>query len=245
MLANARKKGYIATNTMETAEQPKVQRTESRREFLTLDEVRRLERTPYGNESVRRAFLFACCCGLRISDIAALRWRDISPNGGRWFVASVMKKTGATIALPLPQKALSWLPQRGGADDTVFDLPRRTNIFVQEWARLAGIDKHVSFHTSRHTFGTLMISAGVDLYTVSKIMGHADVRTTQIYVRIIDSKKIEAVEICSTECSARRRSEQYPQGRVFSACVRKSAREVSAAFSCPITYRRFPAPQEK
>jgi hypothetical protein len=53
----------------------------------------------------------------------------------------------------------------------------------------------ITFHTSRHTFGTMMMTVGADLYTTCKLMGHADVRTTQIYAKIVDSKKIEAVDM--------------------------------------------------
>ena len=66
---------------------------------------------------------------------------------------------------------------------------------LQKWAEDAGLDKHLHFHLSRHTYGTMLITAGVDLYTASKMMGHADVRPTQIYAKIIDKKKEEAVSL--------------------------------------------------
>ena len=76
-------------------------------------------------------------------------------------------------------------------------MPSYTTIrkHLQKWAEDAGLDKHLHFHLSRHTYGTMLITAGVDLYTASKMMGHADVRTTQIYAKIVDSKKIEAVDM--------------------------------------------------
>ena len=93
-----------------------------------------------------------------------------------------------------------WLPERTDEDDEglVFgDLPSAPTVaeILNDWAKAAKIDKHVTYHTSRHTFGTMMLTAGADLYTTSKLMGHADVRTTQIYAKIIDSKKIEAVNL--------------------------------------------------
>ena len=76
-------------------------------------------------------------------------------------------------------------------------LPSRmtTNKILRQWVEKAGIDKKITYHTSRHTFGTMMMTVGADLYTTCKLMGHADVRTTQIYAKIVDSKKIEAVDM--------------------------------------------------
>ena len=77
------------------------------------------------------------------------------------------------------------------------ELPSRptTNKILKQWVEKAGIDKKITYHTSRHTFGTMMMTVGADLYTTCKLMGHADVRTTQIYAKIVDSKKIEAVDM--------------------------------------------------
>ena len=113
-----------------------------------------------------------------------------------YFISVIMQKNSKPISLPLPAKALSWLPERREQDTTVFALPSSTTIkkHLQKWAEQAGLDKHL-FHTSRHTYGTMLITAGVDLYTTCKLMGHADVRTTQIYAKIVDSKKIEAVDM--------------------------------------------------
>ena len=59
---------------------------------------------------------------------------------------------------------------------------------------LSGIEKNISFHTSRHTFATLSLTYDVDIYTVSKLLGHSDVRITQIYAKLIDKKKEEAID---------------------------------------------------
>ena len=177
--------------------QEKIARPESKREFLTLDEVRKLENTPYVKENIRMAFLFACYCGLRVGDVTDLRWSDISVNAGRHFVSVVMQKNSKPISLPLPAKALTWLPERGEPESSVFSLPSHSVLqkHLQKWAEQAGLERHLHFHLSRHTYGTMLITAGVDLYTASKMMGHADVRPTQIYAKIIDKKKEEAVSL--------------------------------------------------
>lgn len=197
-LSSARQKGYIKSNPWELlSSHEKIQQPEGKREFLTFEEIRKLEQTPYIKENIRKAFLFACYCGLRVGDVTDLHWSDISVNGGRHFVSVVMQKNSKPISLPLPAKALLWLPERGEPDAPVFSLPSRTNLrkHLQKWAEQAGLERHLHFHLSRHTYGTMLITAGVDLYTASKMMGHADVRPTQVYAKIVDKKKEEAVSL--------------------------------------------------
>lgn len=197
-LSSARQKGYIKSNPWELlGSHEKIQQPEGKREFLTFEEIRKLEQTPYIKENIRKAFLFACYCGLRVGDVTDLRWSDISVNGGRHFVSVVMQKNSKPISLPLPTKALSWLPERGEPESSVFSLPSRTNLrkHLQKWSEQAGLERHLHFHLSRHTYGTMLITAGVDLYTASKMMGHADVRPTQVYAKIVDKKKEEAVSL--------------------------------------------------
>ena len=197
-LSSARQKGYIKSNPWELlGSHEKIQQPEGKSEFLTFEEIRKLEQTPYIKENIRKAFLFACYCGLRVGDVTNLCWKDISVNGGRHFVSVVMQKNSKPISLPLPAKALSWLPERREPESSVFSLPSHSVLrkHLQKWAKQAGLGKHLHFHLSRHTYGTMLITAGVDLYTASKMMGHADVRPTQIYAKIIDKKKEEAVSL--------------------------------------------------
>ncbi len=151
--------------------------------------------------TVKQAYLFSCYCGLRLSDMETLRWKDIICNDGRYMIATVQQKTATPIYTPLSQNAVKWLPERkpDDSDETLVfaTLPSRptTNKILKQWVEKAGIDKKITYHTSRHTFGTMMMTVGADLYTTCKLMGHADVRTTQIYAKIVDSKKIEAVDM--------------------------------------------------
>lgn len=177
----------------------KIRLPESKRSYMTIEEVRALIATPMKNEAVKQAYLFSCFCGLRISDIISLKWKDVFVDRGQYRLAVSMQKTKEPIYLPLSPEALKWMPERGEktADEHVFDLPSPTmiNTLLKPWAKTAGIDKRFSFHTSRHTFATMMLTLGADLYTTSKLLGHADVKMTQVYAKIINQKKDDAVNL--------------------------------------------------
>ena len=176
----------------------KVKPESNTREYLTIDEVQRLIDSDCKYSDLKRAFLFSCFCGLRLSDIRALTWGAIEDTGnGKKRVPIVQKKTGETLYLDLSTEAVSWLPVRGGAGDHVFNLGCCSMIShnVAKWAAAAGITKHVTFHTARHTFATMMLTLGADIYTTSKLLGHTNIQTTQIYAKIIDKKKEEAVNL--------------------------------------------------
>ena len=172
--------------------------TESKREYLTVDEVKRLIATPCRNKQLKAAFLFSCFCGLRISDLENLRWKHIIKNNGKWQVEITQFKTGVQLYLPLNMNARKWLPEQNGAtaDTLVFPkLNRAYKTLLHDWVNEAGIYKHVCFHTSRHTFATLALTAGVDIYTTSQLLGHTTIRHTQRYAKIINSKKDDAVSL--------------------------------------------------
>lgn len=178
----------------------KIKMPESQRVYLTIDEVKMMIATPCQKDIVRRAFLFACYCGMRLSDVSSLRWKDLSKDGDQWRACIVMRKTSAPLYLPLSNQALKWMPERGEAadDDLVFaTLPRESSILpiIKKWAKDAGIAKNVNFHTSRHTFATMLLTLGADIYTVSKLLGHTNVKTTQIYAKIVNKKKNDAVSL--------------------------------------------------
>lgn len=191
--------GYIGFNPwtqLDTSD--KFQAPETDKRFLTPEEVQKLETTPMRNGLIKRAFLFSCYCGLRISDVRQIRWCNIFENNGRWYMTITMKKTKSELSVPLTENCLRWLPERGETEARIFDgLPTEPSMrrSLMRWAKRAGIGDDIHFHVSRHTFGTLLMTAGVDLYTASKLMGHADVRATQVYAKIVDQKKQEAVSL--------------------------------------------------
>ena len=194
----AYKEGIITVNpTKEFDFASKVRQEPSRREYLTIDELKTLINTECRHEIVKRAFLFSCLCGLRVSDIRKLRWCDLQRSGGRVRIEITMQKTKEPLYLPISDEALKWLPERGEANgsDFIFPLTHEgtVNDTLQHWAKVAGITKHISFHVSRHTHATMMLTLGADLYTVSKLLGHKNIATTQIYAKIVDKKKEEAI----------------------------------------------------
>lgn len=188
-------------NRLETIE--KIKKPESKREYLTIDEIRSMIATDCPNGLVKRAYLFSCFTGLRISDVRNLKWGDIYHENGQAFVSVVMKKITKPLYIPLSGQALKWMPEKGEStsDDYVFgNLVNYGNVNenLKKWAEAAGIRKHISYHTSRHSFATMMLTLGADLYTVSKLLGHSSVKHTQIYARIIDRKKDEAVNLADS-----------------------------------------------
>lgn len=175
----------------------KIRLPESKRSYMTIEEVRALIATPMNNEAVKSAYLFSCFCGLRVSDIVGLKWKDVFVDRGQYRLAVSMQKTKEPIYLPLSNEALKWMPEREdkAADDPVFNLPSNINQYLRPWAEAAGITKRFTFHTARHTFATMMLTLGADLYTVSKLLGHTSVRMTQVYAKIINQKKDDAVNL--------------------------------------------------
>ena len=150
----------------------KIQKSESTREYLTEEELIKLAKTPTEKEQTRHVYLFMCFCGLRISDVKALRWMDIEKDGDRWQLRIRQQKTQAPLYLPLSEQAKKFLPERGDAtdEDLVFaDIPteQAMNRQLKDWAKTAGIKKKVTLHTARHTFATLTLTKGGDIYTVS------------------------------------------------------------------------------
>lgn len=182
-------------NEMDKSEKPKM--PESVRSYMTIEEVRALIATPMENEKVKSAYLFSCFCGLRISDILRLKWKDIFVDNGQYRLSVAMQKTKEPIYLPLSNEALKWMPDRGEktADEHVFELPTTVNQLIKPWAKAAGISKRFTFHTARHTFATMLLTLGADLYTVSKLLGHTSVKMTQVYAKIINKKKDDAVNL--------------------------------------------------
>lgn len=195
------RKGLIPFNPMDRlSRHERAKTSKGKREYLTIDEVKALVATPCKREDIKYSYLFACNCGLRLGDVRKLKWGDIAKDGNRWLLSVVMNKSEKPVHIPLGVQARRWLPKRksADADSPVFgELPRDTHInaHLKMWTAKAGITKAITFHTSRHTFATMLLTLGADLYTVSKLLGHSQIKNTQIYAEIINRRKDEAVNL--------------------------------------------------
>ncbi len=170
--------------------------SESEPKFVWKEELRKLANTPIIDERTRQVYFFMCFTGLRISDVKNMKWGNIRYDGNEWWLKIVQKKTRMPLALPLNEQARKYLPERGEAadDDLVFaNIPceQTMNKHLKLWAEAAGIKENLTLHTGRHTFGTLEITEGADLYGTGQLMGHSDIRTTQIYAKVVGKKKVE------------------------------------------------------
>lgn len=167
----------------------------TKRLFLTVGEVKAIADTACRRPEIKEAFLFGCYTGLRLSDIERLTWDNI--EGDHYSIRQ--KKTQDTLRNLLDPKALEILANRDHTTKRIFDLPGRTLIsdIVTQLAKDAGIGKHVTFHTSRHTFAVTAISMGVDIYTLSKLLGHSNQIITQVYAKVTDLRKDEASKLIS------------------------------------------------
>ena len=167
----------------------------SERVYLGLDELRVLVKTDCRYDILKNAFLFSCLTGLRWSDINKLDWSEISEFNGNMRITFNQKKTSNLQYLELSPQAYSLLngfEQKGRVFQSL-KYSAYMNVELLRWALAAGISKHVTFHTGRHTFAVSLITQGVDIYTLSKLMGHSEVKTTQVYADIIDSVRKEAM----------------------------------------------------
>lgn len=199
LLNKAVRLDLIASNPFHKLSQAeKPQRRTKKKEYLTLDEVKRMSAAECDDWRVKYAFLFCCFTGLRYVDVSRLKWKHIVEVGkGEYQVELVQQKTKEPVYVPLSANALKWLPERGydGKENYIFKFRDRSIIYdyLNKWAKTAGVEKHVTFHMSRHTCATLLLYYGTDLYTVSKILGHTSIKTTQVYAKVADEMKRKAV----------------------------------------------------
>ena len=145
---------------------------------------------------MKTAFLFSALTGLRWSDIQKLSWAEMqhSEDIGH-YIRYTQKKTKGSETLPISEQAFGFLGERGEPNERVFMGLKYSawhNMRLQQWAMRAGISKSITFHCARHTYATLQLTLGSDIYTVSKMLGHKHLKTTEIYAKVIDHKKKEA-----------------------------------------------------
>ena len=169
--------------------------------FLGMDELRRLAdtipETDYGKE-VRRAFLFSCFTGLRVSDMESLTWGMVERDPPQ--IIRRQTKTQFTVYIPLNKSAQSLIfdGETHEPEKTVFNLSegeRWTSYHVmKKWAGDAGITKKIGWHTARRTFATLTLGHGADAVTVARLLGHTGLGQVMRYAKATDEMKRRAVD---------------------------------------------------
>ena len=170
---------------------------ESRREVLTIEEVNKLAETPCSNNILRRAAFFSILTGLRHCDIQELKWGQIVRHNNSWRINFEQEKTNGVEYMPISDQAYEMCGDRRDPDRLVFEGlmdPSWINRPVKKWIEAAGINKHITFHCFRHSYATLQLTNGTDIFTVSKMLGHTNVKTTQIYAKVVDAKKEKAAK---------------------------------------------------
>ena len=204
ILNQAVKDGVLRKNPYyELEKNEKFKKTPSDRTYLEVNELNAMEGVNTGSPITKQTFMFCCFTGLRHSDMLTLRWKDIhKTDDGLVIHVPSMQKTKKPVIVPLGEQALKWLPKQGDAANADKVFPNAptlgcANRALKHMAKNAGITKLVTFHTSRHTFATLTITAGADIFTTSKLLGHTNVHTTEIYADVVMNTKVDAVNLVS------------------------------------------------
>lgn len=174
-----------------------LKKIESQVSYLTIEELNKLAQTPIKYDVIKRFALFSALTGFRTSDIKKLTWAEVKQSGEINEIHYRQKKTALPQVNPISKQALELLGDRKEDSALVFQgtilkWQVVVNKNIDKWLKDAGIDKHISMHSFRHTFATLQLEAGTDLYTVSKMLGHKNISTTQRYAKVVDKTKRDA-----------------------------------------------------
>lgn len=189
-LNQAIKEKIIVENPIKYITKPKKEETEI--VFLTREEVQKVINTDFFDNEAKNAFLLSCYTGLRISDIQSLKWSHIKNDR----IQLTQTKTKNAVYIPLNENALILLDKQKHNKEFVFKLSihdSSVNRTVKKLIKKAEIGKDIHFHCARHTFATLLVTSGVNIFTISKLMGHKDIKSTLVYAKVIDEEKEKAV----------------------------------------------------
>jgi integrase/recombinase XerD len=162
------------------------------KEILTPDEIMKLAYTDCGNPEVKRAFLLSLNTGLRFIDIVDLRHKHIT-NG---LIKKPRQKTGREVTIDLNNTAIKLLGEPCSPEEPVFNLPSFAGCLktIKSWAKRAGINKNITWHSARHSFATILLMNKIDIKTVGNLLGHSKIEHTQKYTHVVDQLKAEAVK---------------------------------------------------
>jgi len=193
MVKQAYRKNLLKVNPIDNVEK-KLKGKAKKKDILTLPEIKKLAGTPTESNEVRRAFLFSCVTGLRWADVKPLKWSSIRLESKEMNIDQ--SKTDEPVFTPLNDTAIKLLQEAGTKNDYVFNLPSANgaNKTVKAWVKRAGIDKKITWHNARHSFGTNLIFNDVDVLTASKLLNHTSMKHTQRYVKASQEMKEAATD---------------------------------------------------
>jgi integrase len=181
-------KGIINKNPLQQVSGIKAEN--NKREYLDIEELKRLAKTDCRYPDLKNAFLFSCLTGLRWSDCNKLTWADVQEFDGGHRIIFHQQKTKGLQYLDISAQAFGLLGERKeGRVFTGLRYSAYMNTELLRWCMSAGITKHITFHSARHTFAVTQLTVGTDIYTVSKLLGHYELKTTQAYADIIDQQR--------------------------------------------------------
>ena len=214
ILLVARREGLINSNPFEFY---KIKTEETTRDYLSIDELKKLislTNLPPSYELVRDMYVFSAFSGgIRFGDISTLSKFNLSIKENEYRLELKTSKTNKLISFRLPSQSIELIRKYDGQGpgDYLFPiLPKEVdennsrklisaknayfNKVLKLLAKKASIDKHITFHTARHTWATISLSEGIQTEIVGDILGHKDLKTTQIYTNILDERKVEAMD---------------------------------------------------
>lgn len=172
------------------------------KDILSRDELIKLFATHYQGENpeIRRAFAMTCFSGIRHCDIIKLTYSEVDyANKMLKFRQSKTQKhsSNSGVTTPLNDTLLNIIGKKAkdAEDDYIFHLPSMTMCqkALRHWTKKAGIDKHITWHCGRHSFGTQLLNEGANIKVVSTLLGHSSLRFTEKYVRAVDEEKKKAI----------------------------------------------------
>jgi integrase len=175
---------------------------ETKREFLTLEELQTLARTDCDLDAIKKVALFSALTGLRWSDIKGLKWGDLLKDENGYFIHLRQEKTNDIMVHPISDRAVEILGEKGELNEGIFQglkYSDSNNDKLKRWILKAGINKKITLHNFRHTYATLLLNKGTDIFTVSKMLGHKNIQTTMIYAKVLSQTKRDAANVIDIE----------------------------------------------
>ena len=195
-LKQAYKFGFIKDNIAVRID--RIRNEDTKKEFLTKDEVLKLSNTPCKDKVLKKICLFMIYSGQRVSDVEDLKWKDIEySNESGYYIRFAHKKTKNQQTLTISDEAIDLLGEPKEKEDLIFEGFKRDYRSLEQWGKDAEINKKLGFHIFRHTSATLLLSHGVDIYQVKERLGHSNIKNTMLYVNLLNKQKIEAANAFS------------------------------------------------